>query len=564
MCGVTKLFVSVLVLQILEGIAFERELEKACEGLGGCDEDDKAVTTPDIAVMMQMKSAILKVDSRHSRGTDRQTKGKQLTTQQRRPEEALPSMSMGAGHTMSSQKDTHGTVHEHGGGRASIHASNAQKEAEVSLYLLLLQNSESIAIGVLSMGIVCVSLAFVYMLNHSNIVVRKSAWKTLTCMISVLCAALIFAVIKDLMVLVKGDTPWDKGVENTQAGMKDLVRALVRFVPMFFATEAGLFRLRESESRAEMWGMFGAHLLAFAAIDTCTTVQKILALGASWPWGLAAAGASALGIFCLCNLASFLRYVLCTCIDDRRLSWHSNAWYQQCKNTEVEFSSISLGFVLSVALQRLILGYLPPIHGLPKGVEQMQVMWLLITAALITIGVMLVTALLPVSEQQSQRSWFLRLVQLVHLVASMTAAFCFLFWCQWKFLSEDQSPSEQMTARMWIALIVSGLVFQGVFVLKFLSRANERPAVISREIVSIFGVLLGFPWYGIYEQSAEGIGSMVKGEIPRALVDIVVRAGLCAFVLPAWALYMFPRTIDKKAEDVDDIVRGLAGMGGGQ
>ena len=48
-------------------------------------------------------------------------------------------------------------------------------------------------------------------------------------------------------------------------------------------------------------------------------------------------------------------------------------------------SSIALGLILSMALQRIILGELPPIHGLPKEVQETHVVLLFSAAALFTL-----------------------------------------------------------------------------------------------------------------------------------------------------------------------------------
>eukprot|EP00747_Dinoflagellata_sp_TGD_P165083 gnl/TRDRNA2_/TRDRNA2_185904_c0_seq1.p1 gnl/TRDRNA2_/TRDRNA2_185904_c0~~gnl/TRDRNA2_/TRDRNA2_185904_c0_seq1.p1 ORF type:complete len:514 (-),score=76.12 gnl/TRDRNA2_/TRDRNA2_185904_c0_seq1:42-1583(-) len=402
-------------------------------------------------------------------------------------------------------------------------------------------NSESVSIGIISLGIVVMLMSFFYSLHQSDIAVRGASWKTLTNMISFFCAALLFACLKDLGVLFLQ--------EAAQSGptVLDLLIAFVRLSALFLVVQVALFASRFSDLALKISGTFGAHVLVFAGMDAFGAFEQFVAGSESWPMSLVPAGLSALCVLCVCCVASIVRYVVLYAINSRQIAEHNLAWDTQCIDTETDFGSITIGFLLSLVSRAVIVGKLPPSSGAPEGVSQWQI-WVVFMVSLALLVVAAITTLIVVL--MIQRAWsprYIRCMQIVQLATSSIAAFNLVAWSQWQWRSEGHTESEQVTARMLVALSFSGLVFTVIFLQTFTTSwtLKERKAI---EVLMVaMGLLLGISWHSIYDIAVRGVGGIFEGQTTSTLVNVGLRVGVCVVLLPAWGLYILPKAMPDKA-----------------
>lgn len=132
----------------------------------------------------------------------------------------------------------------------------------------------------------------------------------------------------------------------------------------------------------------------------------------------------------------------------------------------------------------------------------------------------------------------------------MSMGWCLLFWGKWLYWEYTRNKGvgtgSIMTAELVQVMLFSLLSFISIrFIDKIadkLVRGSETEIALRRTI-KMFGLLMGLSWESTFTSAVEAIGSDLEGK-NRILFDAAVTSLICLAVLPAWAWYILPKTIE--------------------
>lgn len=408
-----------------------------------------------------------------------------------------------------------------------------------------LQESVTVAEGLMLMGTVAFVMSLFYLVHFPDPDIRLATWNALSATISVFCALLLFHALKHVMVTFLDES---RGEDQAAPTSRALVITFVRLLVMYTGLNALLVQLRGSGDFMQAIGLLGYHLVAFASIDAFGSLQQAEPFRSSLSSCLAAAGLAAVSLSAGVLGSDSLRARGQSAADDEE--WEG--FKECCSEGDEEVTSLTLGFLLCHAVRFAIVGHLAPLHGAPKGKQQEDVNKLLVSVvvcALIVAGVSLCHRYMR--RMGSFSSNAVRWMRIAESVSAMAMAWCLLSWGQWQFWSSTSGQGvgegDRMTARMLLALISSIIAFVAIFVLDFLS---DRNILETRSLVNAFVVVMALAWEAAFDVAVQGVSELFEGT-QFIVVEVALSVFLSAMVLPAWALYIFPHT-SKQSQDNGD------------
>eukprot|EP00747_Dinoflagellata_sp_TGD_P103083 gnl/TRDRNA2_/TRDRNA2_168855_c0_seq4.p1 gnl/TRDRNA2_/TRDRNA2_168855_c0~~gnl/TRDRNA2_/TRDRNA2_168855_c0_seq4.p1 ORF type:complete len:543 (-),score=45.52 gnl/TRDRNA2_/TRDRNA2_168855_c0_seq4:142-1770(-) len=388
-------------------------------------------------------------------------------------------------------------------------------------------------IAVMLLGFVTLTMSIFYLTNFPKRAIRDSTWKLLSYMISLFCAVLIFAGLKDAMCYLFGEA---KGDHHSPPDLKTIGLSFVRLMLLWSTVEVMLLHYRHKLLPLKAWGNIGAHVVGFAAIDFFGDVQHYDPFPGHVMLCFLAVIIAFLGMGCLSLLGAALRRAL---LDEKGF----DDLDEQRRETEDEMTFIATGMLLSLVIRFMITGHLPPTHGAPRDKTSREVGLLLGASAVLFLMLVIVSRLLHrLSESETVR----RSVVICQGTLAMTLGWCLVSWAQWTFWyatdGKGMGQSDKMAARMLMAVSDSVIAVVGICSIEFCKSRVGMDKTTHKAVRQVLGLLLGLSWEGAFAQAEEGLGDKFQDGGHHMLAVVGLSLSMCLVVLPAWALFILPRS----------------------
>lgn len=425
-----------------------------------------------------------------------------------------------------------------------------------------------------ALGVFCgfaLIMGTMYMVNRDSEVSRHT-YHTISNVISIFCALLLFYTLKDLTGLYAEM----KSVEEVEAAHKEdaanekkvskysyLPAHFARFMFLYIVMEVALLRNRHNNQKLTGWGMISAHSLGFGAVYFFGYLQQC------WPFR----------INYEMTTIPFLLAAMCFFL----LGWQSKArrhrffpneheYIDACEEAEDDAIAFSLGFLFSQSVRAIITGNLPPLHGDPRGKADAEVDQLWFVTMTLGFLSLVAGAVKKRMEQKIEkcegnavkREWKLRFAHLTMLILAFSMGWCLVSWGKWKFWSQvdkDQTilgtrltiigSEDVLSARVLMAVYFGFWTFLWVLVAhKVRSRLHmlgDGVSAISDGIELAFGLA----WEGSVHQAIEDLSDSVEYESPlqKCWMKVSLCVAMCMIVMPAWLWYIVPKHMEDESEE---------------
>lgn len=400
------------------------------------------------------------------------------------------------------------------------------------------------AIGMMLLGMVTFTMTLFYATHFPDSEVQHATWLTLSEAVSLMLAVLCFTSFKDLMVLQFGETG---GHHHQPPDIKSLIISFVRFFLAFAGVHVVLMKYRHTVVPLKAWGSIGGNVVAFAAIDALGMIQQFKPFKDNPANAFLAMCIAGVLILCMCLSAHIVRNWVMT-YEDGIIKEHERNWDDQCKSVENQFSSITLGLLLSVVIRYAISGSLPAIHGSPMYKTDAQV-W---TMFGVTLGFALPVFALAMtvnalSNLAKGLPSIVRAAKVTSLVVAMCMGWCFVFWGQWAFYSATDNVGvgmgDRMTARFVDALFMSYLGFVFIIGMDFLADRIKVARGGFKAIQTAIVLAIGISWQGAFSEAVAAMSYKFTDKKIRAYMDALMTIMLCSTIVPAWIWYMLPKAL---------------------
>jgi len=435
------------------------------------------------------------------------------------------------GHGHDGQAESHGhTGHgkEHSDYGHGVSHAHAESDDQVAF-----------ALAVMLLGTVGWVMSLFYFVNYPDEDVRNSTWDTLSSMVAIFSAVLIFSAAKEIFIHFMGGEGNHHGPPSTEA----LVGGFVRFFVMFGFVQYLCWHYKSRLYAFSYCVGIGAHVVGFAAIDAFGTMLTTDFFSESVGHCLAGITISMVALYGVNHVAWMLK----------ERSDGSELWKEACNESESESIGLCMGLLFSMVLRMAITGALPPVHGSPRYKTHSEVLWLMgisIGLTPLVMGTRVVRSIYASHESPIVK----RMIGTLQESLSMTMGWCLLFWGYWQFYSatanEGVGAGGQMSQRVIMALVFSAFVFASIIGIDFIADRSTR--VIReqhadhmekalRALLKTLALLMGLSWESAFTVAVRSVAVGFPHDM-RHLVTIVLTIILCLTVLPAWALYIWPKS----------------------
>lgn len=429
------------------------------------------------------------------------------------------------------------------------------------------------ALASVLLGTVAWVMCLFYYINSEDKDIRNTTWHTLSEMVSIFMAVLLFNAVRQVTNL--GHEMDHHAPPTYEVRLIGLVRMLLFFVVLKIGLYIFRFRNRkiaesqsmpksremsptpkeDSERRNQMnvlrvVGTLGAHFLGFSMIEVFGSVlvvhfnRHVLL--------------SLFGFFvCLAIVSimhattSFIR----TVVKAPGKQEEELEWREICAETENESAAISMGLVLSLFVRFAIVGEMPPVHGTAKNHSATEV-WKLFGCALGFGGLLAITAIagskIKGNNEPADDNWrdcFVhRMVDFAERLMTMSMGWCLLHWGKWFYweITSDRglAKGSVVGAELVQVALFSLIAFISI---RFIDRLADRltrgtpPEIALRRTITMFGLLMGLSWESTFNTAVEALGDGYEGAT-RVIFDAIITFGICLAVGPAWAMYILPHS----------------------
>lgn len=397
-------------------------------------------------------------------------------------------------------------------------AESTPKEGSASLY-------KGHASFMLLAGIAIVMGIF-YMVNSPSELVAKSTWSMLNTVVSIFCAVMTYGLVNDVLKKVL-KLPGEDGMPP---GVASLISASIQLIVWWYIVVFLLFLVKSSALRLKGYGTVGGHILGFAALSVYGQLALIDAFSGS-PWMTLLDIAIALLTMGLLFMTSRLVRICLQaahCVGDE----DDARWHDQSLDTGNDFFALCVGFLISMLMRFVITGKLPSIEGEMGGASSRQVWRLTLGGlALFVFGGVLAGVLhISGGDEESTKSRVLTFA----LSATMdAAAFAWLFAAMWKV-------GDKETEVMGHCIISLGFSVFAALVVLLLSRV---PSGFLRGAFAAIGLMVGLSWEKTFDAASEGVAEMdLFAGVNREYLKVFLSLGLLLIVLPAWMVYILPKS----------------------
>jgi len=388
------------------------------------------------------------------------------------------------------------------------------------------------ALGGSMMGAITFIMSLFYLVNHYDQDIRRAAYNMTSNTISIFCAVLSYSTVTG--VIFDGHMPLWAGF------------GILAF--LFFAVQLILPMLHDHVSLEGMT-ILGGHMVGFAAADAFGMVQLRAPFSNNPAVSLLPVGLAVLTIGILDRLVKFTIHRL---RGAHRLTHEEKEDRIEHIIAREHFEDDSLGFcvgfLLSQAAKFQSCGKLEHLHDSTTFKSAAQVLRLASFSGLFLALLVFATLLASVSHH---RGWHMsRKIVVLQLIASMSAAWTFLFMGEWQFMSwyPEASP---MRAVMLLALIGTFIAMAAIFVLDFVADYDLLMPKALRAIISCISIAVGLSW----EKAFHGAQHSITAGMPRReaeMANLVISAAMVIIVLPAWRLFILPASLE--CEEHDDAI----------
>merc|ERR1719203_2452650 len=147
----------------------------------------------------------------------------------------------------------------------------------------------------------------------------------------------------------------------------------------------------------------------------------------------------------------------------------------------------------------------------------------------------------------------MEMLETFQVTIRMTMGWSLLFWGYWCFYNRAESDDKYggiLGQRIVMAVVFSVIVF---FSIAFIDKiadffrnqgSNVAEAIEDgcRALLKTFALLMGLSWEATFAEGVNAV-SFVYPEDMRMYVVVSLSLLLCAIVLPAWALYIVPKSM---------------------
>eukprot|EP00927_Polykrikos_kofoidii_P067467 TRINITY_DN6295_c0_g1_i2.p1 TRINITY_DN6295_c0_g1~~TRINITY_DN6295_c0_g1_i2.p1 ORF type:complete len:679 (+),score=95.37 TRINITY_DN6295_c0_g1_i2:295-2037(+) len=396
------------------------------------------------------------------------------------------------------------------------------------------------SVAVMLLGTVGWVMSLFYFVNWPDADIRQATWDMLSTMVCIFCAVLLFSVTKDTMVAFAGEHVGD---HHSPPDAKTIALSMVRFGVCFLSLQALFLRYKHNSWKLKYTTSLGSHVVGFAAIDLFGSILQAPAFSES--------------LATCCVVTGFLILVLVIIYFPmhavRVRMGERQEFIDECGEAEIESFGLCLGLLVSMLIRFSISGYLPPVHGSPRGKS------FLMDAKLFGASMLLGVALVLVSIKRSRMppASNLTLAKTMHALQetiSMATGWCMLFTGYWVFYSTTADAGigsgGSMEMRVFMTLVFSAICFLSMLMVDAMAdRVDEHFEKGLRALLNSFALLMGLSWEATFAEAVESVGSTFEDIKTRTVVSVTITVGLCAVVLPAWALYILPCTSDCKEDE---------------
>jgi len=454
--------------------------------------------------------------------------------------------------------------------------------------------------AVMLLGFVAFVMALFYLINWHDMDIRLYTWTIISATVSIFCAVLLFSAIAETFTWVL----WDSTLVHF--GLFLVLWIVTQFLLLYFkddnaarlrgeAAEIDSARISEDKdgSRSEeegkqlikapsnkvdpeghdpkslaveelpniplkAFGTIFAHITGFAAIKCFGTAQvnpKFL-FGFSWLLpGWLVIGIFALVSFALGILSLKVRVWWVHRQGQKKEGVKHEQWREQCRESEDDAVGLCLSSLVCAVSRFTITGEVPQAHGSIHGRTPLQVFTLFGVGAVFVVLVAAATFKYNKMRHSREAEAFdhaedtgkmfepVRFMRIVQVFCGLTMSWCFYFATQWafyQFLQHKQSL-QGVAGKLMMAVMVSFCSMVVIFVLDCLGDGSNSCKKAIEGVIVALGLLVGISWEGTFGHAVTEIGLGFSTD-NAVLVKNLLAISLVVVVVPAWRLYIVPRT----------------------
>jgi len=437
--------------------------------------------------------------------------------------------------------------------RKAIEAAKKQQQ-DLSTTLALNkteQDNVAASSALMIIGQLTIFMLALYVLNSTDVSVRRLAWVTVHMLFSIFIGMLLFMSTKSFWILVVGHK-----YDNSDV---TLAVSMGRFFAAWALGPVLLLKRGRDEETMEAYSAIIQWFTAFAGADA---FGELLVLDPFSSNKAACFGGVALcvgSVWLACFTASWARYFVIMAasveiVDGVSAREQKERWGEAYQDGETVYAGFIVGLVVSMWVRFMVSGTLPGPYASPKGHSAAEIGWLAMWTGIvlvISLAVVIVAHLVSGPE----RSWGLRRAATVaKSVSSMCAAWMVLStieWTFWHLMSTNSiGQASDMTAGMSLALFNSVVMFLWIIIIdKIADFVTGDLGRAIRATALSFQLIIGISWQRVFYVAIKYAGRRFKQQ--ERTVDIILIWAVCAVVLPAWFQFILPSVLDAKMEDPD-------------
>lgn len=473
-------------------------------------------------------------------------------------------------------------------------------------------------------GGVLMIMGVFYLINWKDEDIVSATWLVMSNAISLFCAVLLFLAFREAVALMTdgddiqdrrlgaaGDANWgqcwssDSGQRRLSnifgsrrlAGVPTQTTLSVDagcFVFVFVCWEITLFLIRKRQELLAALGLIAGHCIGFSTLYAFGNMQQCEPFRDSPGRSLAVAVIALAGFLLACFVADLVRTRLAPA-HDGHVDRDTHNWLHQCKHTEREALAFGISFLLAQVLEFCATEDIAPLHAVPKGKSLADARLHVCFVVGLSVLVMLIgyvengvaahhgheelTAQCKAGHakhghEMTRTQLFLHMLKdTVGFTIGWTLLVLIkiIFWST----TDDNGvigDGDIMTSHTVVVIISSAVTFATFFCIDFAAdRIHGNFARGLRALGKAYMLLLGLAWEGAFWEGAHSIavGMNLDHRSKRMLSVIGISLAFCGLVMPAWILYIVPRTIEMHdgelhVKDYDDHAspKGSSGVRG--
>lgn len=307
------------------------------------------------------------------------------------------------------------------------------------------------------------------------------------------------------------------------------------------------------------FGQLMAHITGFAAIQCFGDMQlkPHSPFASSWLTSALMLPVFGLVAYVLIFTSQFTRKVFISSTGDMKEDKNEELWREQCRETEDDAVGLCFSSITCVVFRYAITGVLPTAHGSVEGRQGLEV------AKLFLAGTLVLAVLIGVTYKINQRNAGIeaeqpenmndlnvttyfhveRFLHCLQICAGLTMSWCYYFATQWGFFVFLQSDNlKGVAGKLLQAVLVSFGCTLVIFVLDVVGDGSDSCKKALKGLITSLGLLVGISWEGAFAMGVEEIAVNWETKGHQLAVKIFLALSLVMIVLPAWRLFILPKS----------------------